>query len=538
MNTKIINPILPGFYPDPSVCAAGGKFYLVNSTFSYFPGLPVFESDDGVSWKQIGNIIDRESQLDFSGAGVSRGLFAPTIRFYGGKFYCVCTLVDKIGNFIVSADRPEGPWSDPVEIRGAEGIDPSLFFDDDGTAWYIGTRPAPEGPKWNGNWEVWIQRIDVKTGTLLGESRGIWRGALKHCIWPEGPHIYKINGMYYLIHAEGGTGPDHAVCVARCASIDGEWTGKPANPVLTHRHLGETAGVTCVGHADLFCKDDGTWWMVCLASRPYGDGNSRCSNLGRETFIVPVRWENGWPVVSWQTGLVENAYNLDGSVAVRQNSDRAAALFPEKDGFDSPEPEMYWLSLRSRHNVSLSERRGWLRLYGGDELCGNGDVSLFARRQTSFSWRITAEMEPHLVREGESAGLVCFQSEKFNLRLAVTRCGGADFVQVLRFCGSDRPEILASVEIPASEDRHFELEVIAERQNLSFSFSTDGGKLNLLAENVDGSILSVEKAGGFVGTVLGMFAESPDGNPERQMFADFDSFAYYSDEVEWTDEQR
>ena len=133
---------------------------------------------------------------------------------------------------------------------------------------------------------------------------------------------------------------------------------------------------------------------------------------------------------------------------------------------------------------------------------------------------------------------MCFQSEKFNLRLAVTRRGGTDFVQVLRFCGSDSPEILASVEIPASEDRHFALEVIAERQNLSFFFSTDGGKMNLLAENVDGSILSVEKAGGFVGTVLGMFAESPDGNPGRQMFADFDGFAYYSDEVEWTDDLR
>ena len=307
MSKKIINPILSGFYPDPSVCVANGKFYLVNSSFSYFPGLPIFESSDCCEWTQIGNIIDQDSQLNFSGQGVSRGLFAPTIRYNNGKFYCICTQVDRIGNFFVTADKPEGPWSDPIVIEGAEGIDPSLFFDDDGTVWYIGTRPAPEGCKYNGNWEIWIQQIDINTGKLLGDSKGIWRGALKDCVWPEGPHIYKIDGMYYLLHAEGGTGPDHAVCVARCATIDGEWEGKKSNPILTHRHLGKSAGVVYVGHADLFCDNNNRWWMVCLASRPYGQGENRCCNMGRATFLVPVKWEDGWPVAMSQMYSGEKA---------------------------------------------------------------------------------------------------------------------------------------------------------------------------------------------------------------------------------------
>ena len=205
----IKNPILPGFYPDPSICRAGNKYYLVNSTFDYFPGLPVFESENLCEWVQIGNAIDRESQLDFSNAYMTRGLFAPTIRYNKGKFYIICTQVDKLGNFFISADNPAGPWSDPIKIEGAEGIDPSLFFDDDGTVWYIGTRPAPEGPKWNGNWEIWVQRIDLATGKLYGKDTGIWRGALKRCIWPEGPHIYKIDGktnaeIQQLLEAEFG----------------------------------------------------------------------------------------------------------------------------------------------------------------------------------------------------------------------------------------------------------------------------------------------------------------------------------------------
>ena len=173
MNTTIINPIRPGYYPDPSWCAVDGTYYLVNSSFVCFPGLPIFKSTDLCNWEQIGNIIDRHEQMTFLGDGISRGLFAPSIRYnqFNKKFYCICTNVDNGGNFFVTADKPEGPWSTPVWIRKAPGIDPSLFFDDDGTAWYCGTRPAPEGVQWNGNWEVYISKIDLKTGDFIGETK-------------------------------------------------------------------------------------------------------------------------------------------------------------------------------------------------------------------------------------------------------------------------------------------------------------------------------------------------------------------------------
>lgn len=533
---KIINPILPGFYPDPSVCAVDGWFYLVNSSFSYFPGLPVFKSKDCVKWEQIGNIIDRPEQLDFSGQGVSRGLFAPTIRYFDGKFYCVCTQVDKIGNFFVTADKPEGPWSNPVPIPEAQGIDPSLFFDDDGTSWYVGTRPAPEGCAYDGNWEIYIQRIDLATGHLTGESKGIWRGALRNCVWPEGPHIYKINGIYYLIHAEGGTGPEHAVCVARCKTIDGEWEGKKANPILTHRHLGKNAGVVYVGHADLFQDNNGRWWMCCLASRPYGEPGNRYCNLGRETFLVPVKWEDDWPLVSWETGLVENAYDIFGHVTKRQNEDADAVNFPVIDDFNSKELALFWLSLRSRKPefINCTENTGSLRLYGGEPVTGSGNPTMVLRRQTGFSYEACTYITANFANDGDCAGLVCFQNEKFNYRLQLKKQGKVAIVQLIRAQGGEDEVLQEEVFSGASRNVQGVLRVVAERQKLHFQYGPDERNMILLADDIDGTILSYEKAGGFVGTVVGMFAQA-GGDPEkREFFVDFDWFKYENTARVWT----
>ena len=227
------NPILPGFYPDPSICRVDDDYYLVTSSFAYYPGVPIFHSKDLVNWKQIGHVLDRPSQLPLDGQGQSEGIFAPTIRYNDGTFYMITTNVGSGGNFIVTAKDPAGPWSDPYYLE-APGIDPALFFDDDGKAYYIGTRPAPEGPRYFGNWEAWAQEIDLKTMKLVGESVGLWRGALRDSAWPEGPHLYKIDGTYYLMIAEGGTGPEHAVSISRSNAVTGPYVGNPANPILTH----------------------------------------------------------------------------------------------------------------------------------------------------------------------------------------------------------------------------------------------------------------------------------------------------------------
>lgn len=502
---NITNPVLSGFYPDPSICRVGRDFYLVNSTFAYFPGIPVHHSRDLVHWTQIGNVIDRLDQLSFEGAGISRGLFAPSIRHHNGTFYVLCTNIDNGGNFIVTAKDPAGPWSDPVWFKDAQGIDPSIFFDDDGSAWYVGTRPAPEGVKYNGNWEVWTQQIDLKTLSLVGPTHGLWRGALRECIWPEGPHLYKINGYYYLMIAEGDTGMDHAISIARSKTLTGPWVGKASNPILTHRHLGRNAELINVGHGDLFDDGEGNWWMVLLASRPYG---GTC-NLGRETYMVPVRWEDDWPLASADTGLVEKTYVLPAAFEAFAKAEAAKTVTvprPACEHFDSKTLPQDWLILRTPPVpvFDLEKRPGWLGLpLLAGTVRGTEPVAFAALRQRHMSWSLSALFDFTPTAENECAGLALLQNERFNYRLEIGQTGGKDVIRLVRSCG-DTDEVLASV--PRPQGKVTVLTAWAEGQNLSFGFAASGEKPAILATGVDGTILSTEKAGGFVGTVLGVFA--------------------------------
>ncbi|MGV8981041.1 family 43 glycosylhydrolase [Clostridium sp.] len=305
MNKKIFNnPILPGFHPDPSICRAGEDFYLINSSFTFFPGAPIFHSKDLVNWEQIGHVLDRPSQLNLDGAAYTGGIFAPTIRYNNGVFYMITTNVDNGGNFIVTAKNPEGPWSDPYWLDDAVGIDPSLFFDDNEKVYYTGTRDH-SGKKYFGQQEIYIQELDLNTMKLVGERRALWDGALKTAFFVEGPHLYKVNGYYYIMVAEGGTEHFHSVTIARSKNIFGPYEANPGNPILTHRHLGKNYAITSVGHADIVETQNGQWYMVALASRPYG---GYYKNLTRETFLIPMIWEDGWPIVSPGTGKVEFTY--------------------------------------------------------------------------------------------------------------------------------------------------------------------------------------------------------------------------------------
>lgn len=277
----IQNPILKGFYPDPSICRVGEDYYLVNSSFSYFPGVPLFHSRDLGHWEQVGNILDRPEQLPLEGGEISRGIFAPVIRWHKGTFYMITTNVDQGGTFVVTSKAPEGPWSDPFYLgEEAKGIDPSLFFDEDGTCYYVGTRPNSNGVHYNGDWEIWLQELDLEKMCLTGESRTIWKGAMQNAIWPEGPHLYKIGEYYYLLHAEGGTAEDHCICVARTRSLEEPFEGCPRNPVFTHRHLGLEYPVTCAGHGDLVDDGHGNWYIVMLACRRCKD----CSSMEERLF--------------------------------------------------------------------------------------------------------------------------------------------------------------------------------------------------------------------------------------------------------------
>ena len=515
MKVKYKNPILSGFYPDPSICRSGSDFYLATSTFAYFPGLPVFHSKDLVNWKQIGNAIDRPGQLCYDGHNISQGLFAPTIRENNGVFYILCTLINTGGNFVITAKDPAGPWSDPVWLEGADGIDPSIFFDDNGRTWYCGTHAAPEGEAYSGNYEIYIKEIDISKiaegkNPLFGESTGLWRGALLGAIWPEGPHIYKINGEYFLLHAEGGTGLDHAVCVAKAKNIKGPWVGKRSNPVVTHRHLGRRAKIINVGHADLIDDADGNWRMVLLASRQFGG----VCPLGRETFLVPILWENGWPYIGTESGMVDEQIEMEVSNKDKTKIEIINESLNEKtrDYFKGQLP-FNWLMLRMPVNkkdfaFSLTSRPDVLRLSTKKASMRGKDHPAFAgRRIRHNAWEFSAEIEFIPKTKDESAGIILIQSEDFQYRLEIFLSANEKIsIRLIKASGKNNDEETIGITQIQSSYKKIILSAACVDMKLSFLYKTDGKKNNKIADGQDARILSTEYAGGFVGSMAGVFA--------------------------------
>lgn len=507
------NPILPGFYPDPSICRVKEDYYLVTSSFAYYPGVPIFHSKDLVNWKQIGHVLDRPSQLPLDGQQQSGGIFAPTIRYNNGIFYMITTNVGHGGNFLVTATDPAGPWSDPYYLD-APGIDPSLFFDDDGKAYYIGTRPAPEGPKYFGNWEAWLQELDLNTMKLVGEPEELWRGALRDAVWPEGPHLYKINGVYYLMIAEGGTGPEHAVSIARSNSVTGPYAGNPANPILTHRHLGREYPVVNVGHCDLVETQNGEWWSVGLASRIYG-GYYR--NLGRETFLFPLIWEEGWPIMCPGVGKISMTYPKPDLPEDRM-------LIPSAcDNFEDDELDYKWNFLRTPRGefYSLKERPGYLTLkLKPEKITELKNPSFVGRRQQHIEFSASTAMEFNPRSESEAAGMVLLQSNEFNFSFVYTKKGDDNVIRLIK-CEAGEEKVLKEIAISAAR---LYLKVEAHGQEYSFYYGKSSQDYKPLIENVDGRILSTDVAGGFVGTELGLYASSNAAISNNS--ASFDWFEY------------
>jgi xylan 1,4-beta-xylosidase len=508
------NPIIPGFYPDPSICRVGEDYYLVTSTFEYFPGVPVFHSRDLVHWRQIGHVLDRPSQLDLDGVRPSGGIYAPTIRHHDGVFYTITTNVGKGGNFFVTATDPAGPWSDPYWLEDAPGIDPSLLFDDDSRAWYTGNRPPPSGAQFPGHREIWLQELDLGTKRLTGEKVSLWDGAVRGAVWAEAPHLYKIDGLYYLMIAEGGTGHDHAVTIARSETVTGPYEANPRNPILTHRHLGCDYPIVNTGHADVVQTQNGEWWMVCLASRPYG-GYYR--NLGRETFLVPVRWEAGWPIVSPGHGRIEFTFDAPDL------PEQAWPTPPTCDNFDGPELALCWNFLRTPREDfwSLAERPGYLRLRLRPQAISRWEnPSFVGRRQqhVSFAARTALEFAP--AGENETAGLVLLQNSDFQFRFVFTLKARETVVRLIER-REGREAVLA--QKPVSAGRLY-LKVEAAGQEYNFTYATTPEQWLPLAGKVDGRILSTDVAGGFVGAYIGMVASA--NGEESVNVADFDWFEY------------
>jgi alpha-N-arabinofuranosidase len=442
-------------------------------------------------------------------------LYAPTIRYSNGSFYVINTLVNgktKSGNFIVTATDPAGPWSEPYWLDNAPGIDPSLFFDDDGRVWYVGNRMA-EPAQYEGHTQIWLQELDIKNMCLTGEISVLWEGALKNAIWAEAPHLYKVRGSYYLMIAEGGTAHNHAVTIATSDKVTGPYEGNPRNPILTHRHLGLNYPIVGTGHADLVETQTGEWWMVCLAMRPYG---GYFYNLGRETFLTPVHWEEGWPVVSPGSGRVEFTY------PVPNLPEQTWPPSPARDEFDASTLALPWNFLRTPREDfwRLSERPGFLRLnLRPQRLSEKANPSFVGRRQQHIHFSAQTAFDFIPQAENECAGLVLVQNNDFHFLFVVTK----NTEPVIRLIKREQGVEVLLAERPIAPGEII-LKIEAHEQDYCFYFSDQSNEWDTLAEDVDGRILSTPVAGGFVGTMIGLYASSNGQTSTNH--ADFDWFEY------------
>jgi len=341
------NPVVQGFYPDPSVTRVGKDYYLVNSTFAWFPGLPIHHSTDLVNWTQIGNAIDRPGMLDFKRLGLSRAAFAPAITHHDGLFYILNTCVDCGGNFLITAKDPKGPWSDPVWLPQVGGIDASLFFDDDGRGWIVNNEEPPGPAEYQGHRAIWIQEYDPKTQKTIGPRTVLLDKGVDPStkpIWPEGPHILKKDGWYYLTAAEGGTAEGHSQVVLRSKAVTGPYVPYEHNPILTQRGLPKDRPlpITSAGHADIVDTPDGQWWATFLAVRPYGDD---LYNTGRETFLLPVEWKDGWPVILENGKTIP--YVADAPKLPKTPAPPTSGPFEAVETFAGPELPHGWMTMRN-----------------------------------------------------------------------------------------------------------------------------------------------------------------------------------------------
>jgi xylan 1,4-beta-xylosidase len=487
------NPVIPGFFSDPSAVRVGDDYYLVNSTFEYFPGVPVFHSKDLVNWELIGHAIHRASQLQ-----KAPNIFATTIRHHDGMFYMITTNMGAGGNFYVTATNPAGPWSDPIWIE-AQGIDPDLFFDDDGKAYVVSSTFE-------------LHEIDLKTGKFVSEGRRLWNGTGGR--YAEGPHLYKKDGFYYLMIAEGGTEEAHSETIARSKNIWGPYNSNPANPILAHANAaGQGNPIQGVGHADIVNAHDGSYWIVFHGYRTVGGGVHHI--LGRETCLAPVTWpRNGWPVV-----------NGNGTATVNMTVPtlplKPFAIRPARTEFDSGKPGLEWNYVRYPvpENYSLAARKGYLRLTGsGETIEDRKSPTFIGRRLQDMSFTAATQLEFDPARPNEEAGLILLNN-------------GAHFDLLIRQSGAKRVAIarlrFGSVIHDSKEivlkPGPVRLSIKGERTTFTFAVAQGSDAVNEIAK-VDSKFLSSETVGGFTGVYVGLYAT---GNGKASTAsADYDWYEY------------
>ncbi len=472
------NPVVKGFYPDPSVCCADGRYYMVCSSFQYFPGVPLFESSDLVNWKQIGHCLTRKSQVMLEGAGSSAGVYAATIRYNEGTFYMVTTNTSVEKNFYITTDDIYGEWSEPIYVDQG-GIDPSLYFED-GHAYFMSN-----GVDKDGALAILQCEIDIKTGKKLSPSKAIWHGAGGRFL--ESPHLYKIDGSYYIMAAEGGTEYGHMIVYGKGDSLWGPFVNYPQNPVLTNRNLGGFM-IQGVGHGDLVQSASGEWFVIHLGFRQI-DRWMQYHHLGREVFMTPVDFSgDGW-FTCGNNGTTELRYEISGDFS--QEEKKVYTFADTVPGVD-------WCYLRhpDYSRYELSEEK--FVLHAGDKTLGDITSPTFiALRQRDFTGEVSVDVS---IDKGE-AGLTFFMDENHHYDLMIRRSDeGAECVLKLNI-GDIRHEQCV-VQLSSGRAR-----LSAKMSNCSYSFSVSDGDAQTQLGSAQTRYLSSEVAGGFTGVMTGLFAQ-------------------------------
>jgi xylan 1,4-beta-xylosidase len=497
------NPVLSGYYPDPSITRVGEDYYLVTSTFTHFPGLPVFHSRDLVTWKQIGNAIDRPGQLDFSGLPVSKAVFAPDISYHDGTFYIVNTCVQCGDNFFITAKDPAGPWSDPVWLP-FEGIDPSIYWEGD-KAYIVNNRAPDEPPRYDGHRAIWIQEFDWRSGKMVGESTQLVNGGIDirtKPIWIEGPHIIKKDGFYYMIAAEGGTGDNHSEVVLRSEKLQGPYVPHAGNPILSQRTLARDRAnpVTSAGHAKFVQTPDGAWWATFLATRPYGDD---MYNIGRETFLLPVTWRDGWPHILPDGERIPFTAKRPALPADRPSEPPLSGDFGYVDSFDGPALAMQWIGVRTPKAPFYRVENGELVMQGAAALGDQQGVPAFvARRQQHHIATMSTDLRYSPERDGDRAGLVAMQSDESFLFFGLTRIADRPMIALYTRDRAQTETLVASAPFDATGP--VTLTIRADGGTMAFDFAANG-RTQTLKSDLDTRFLSTRQAGGFTGTVVGPY---------------------------------
>ncbi len=499
-------PIMAGFYPDPSLCRKGETYYLVNSSFSFFPGVPIFTSKDLVNWTQIGHVLDRKSQLPLEGQHVSGGIFAPAISYNekNKTFYMITTNVGA-GNFYVKSKDPAKGWSEPIYLRKVGGIDPSFFFDKDGRGYIVNNDEPLGGHAYEGERSIMLHRFDVAGDSVVGDQIQIVRSGThvqKNPIWIEGPHMYRIGKYYYLMCAEGGTGTWHSEVIFRAKSPEGPWEeNKEGNPILTQRtglDPNRADAVSSAGHADIVSTPDGKWYAVFLACRPYEEDYY---NTGRDTYLLPVTWKDGWPTILKKDTPIPT---VNDKPNLKPAENQWTGNYSYTDTFKDSKLNQRWMLLRNptdfytigdgitiqSKDVNIAERKS--------------PSAIFVRQQhTTFTAETQLSFTPR--SEKDLAGFVLLQNEQYNFVFGETILNGKPAIVLDRAEGTNAR--IASVILSDQEQaKPIQLRISGKGRYYDFQYASGNGEWQTLAKGVDAVNLSTGRSSGFIGACIGLYA--------------------------------